>query len=84
MKGYKAIPAQGTFYLTVLLDLAQFKDIPTDQIYVEKLIEEENVAFMPLSVFGGPNHGIRILTCAKPQIYDELINRISAFNQRHQ
>lgn len=30
MKGYKAIPAQGTFYLTVLLDLAQFKDIPTD------------------------------------------------------
>lgn len=30
MKGYKAIPAQGTFYLTVLLDLSQFKDIPTD------------------------------------------------------
>ena len=65
MKGYSPISAQGTFYLTVLLDLTQFKNIKSDKEYVEKILEEENVAFVPLSVFGGPNHGIRLLTCAK-------------------
>ena len=53
MKGYQPITAQGTFYMTVLLDVSTFKDIHNDKEFAAKLLEEENVALLPLSVFGG-------------------------------
>ena len=67
MKGYRPIRAQGTIYLTILIDPSAFKDIKNDLEFVDKILEEENVIILPLSVFGsrGEINGFRLLTCAK-------------------
>ena len=65
MKGYRPIIAQGTIYLTILIDPSAFKDIKNDVEFVNKILEEENVAILPLSLFGGELNGFRLLTCAK-------------------
>lgn len=31
MKGYKAIRAQGTFYMVIIVDIKTFKDIKNDE-----------------------------------------------------
>ena len=84
MKGYKPIRADGTIYITITFDPSAFKDIKNDLEYVEKILEEENIAMLPLSIFGGRLHGFRLLTCGKSELYTELYNRIEAFNSRHQ
>jgi len=64
MKGYQPVKASGTFYMTVIINVSSFKNIHNDKEYVEKLLEEENVALLPLTIFGGEQNGFRLLTCA--------------------
>lgn len=62
--------------MVVVVDINKFKEFKNDKEMAEKLLEEENVALLPLSVFGGSQNGFRLLTCGKPELYDELISRI--------
>ena len=84
MKGYKPIQAGGTIYLTVLIDPSAFSDIGNDLEFVNKILEEENVAILPLSLFGGNLQGFRLLTCAKEELYSSLFERLESFNSKHQ
>lgn len=34
MRGYKAVKASGTFYVTIVIDTLSFKDIKDDKEYV--------------------------------------------------
>ena len=70
--------------MTVVVDVSTFKDIHNDKELAAKLLEEENIAILPLTIFGGSENGFRLLTCCKPEVYKELINRLKSFNERNQ
>lgn len=63
INGLKAIPPQGTIYLSVEVDCSTLKDITDDIELVKALRLEENVNVLPLSAMGSGICGIRLLTC---------------------
>jgi tyrosine aminotransferase len=81
--GLKALPAQGTIYLTVEIELEKFSNIPTDIDFVQKLRLEENVNVLPISIMGTGCNGFRLLTCALPPLYDSFFERLASFVGRH-
>ncbi|KAL4434856.1 hypothetical protein ABPG74_021195 [Tetrahymena malaccensis] len=83
IKGLKPIPAQGTFYISVLIDLNQFKNFKNDVDFLQALNEEENIQILPLSVFKGDAQGFRMMSCATKKIYESFIPRLVEFCQRH-
>lgn len=40
MRGYKAINAKGTFYMTVVVNMKEFEGIKSDVEMAERLLEE--------------------------------------------
>lgn len=83
IKGLTPIPAQGTFYIAVLIKLQEFPQFASDQLFLQALLDEENVWILNLSAFNGGVQGFRMMTCATDEIYSKLIPRISAFCKRH-
>lgn len=83
IEGLKPVLAQGTFYLSVLIELEKFSTFQTDADFLQALYDEENVKIMPLSSFKGDVQGFRMLTCANKPLYAKLIPRLQAFTQRH-
>lgn len=65
------------------MDVNKFKDIENDMELVHKLLEEENINVLPLSIFGGELNGFRILTCAEKGLYEEFLERMKEFVERH-
>ncbi|KAM3128941.1 hypothetical protein pb186bvf_018929 [Paramecium bursaria] len=81
IKGFKCIPAQGTIYVGVLVDL-QFEN---DTEFALQLLKEENVQVMPLSWLGSDKYqGFRLLTIANHEIYEQLFERLAQFSMRYQ
>lgn len=63
--------------------MTEFKDIDNDRELVNKLLEEENINVLPLSIFGGELNGFRILTCGKKELYEDFLERMKGFVERH-
>ena len=84
IKGLIPVKAQGTFYLSVLIDLEnsfpQFKD---DVEFLQKLLDEENVWILGLSCFGGGVNGFRMMTAAPREYYSNLFERIGRFVDKY-
>lgn len=70
IKGFKPVPAQGTFYIAVLIDLTHFTEFKSDLEFLQALLTEENVWILNLSAFNGGVHGFRMMTCATKDIYE--------------
>jgi len=83
IKGLRPIQAQGTFYLSVLIDLEQFEDFKCDYDFLQALLNEENIFILSLSCFGGNVNGFRLIDAAKKEDYDEFVKRLEAFCSRH-
>ncbi|CAK55913.1 unnamed protein product (macronuclear) [Paramecium tetraurelia] len=82
IRGLKCIPAQGTFYLTVLIDLEVFQ-VKSDTEFAKKLLGEENIILLPLSWNGTEKYqGFRMLTIATKDVYVEMIGRLKEFVKR--
>ncbi|CAD8141835.1 unnamed protein product [Paramecium octaurelia] len=82
IRGFKCIPAQGTIYLAVLIDLEVFK-VKNDAEFAKKLLLDQNVMLLPLSWNGTDKYqGIRMLTIATKDVYIELIARLKEFVSR--
>lgn len=77
--GLTPIAAQGTFFLSVGIDLTVFNEFKTDLEFLQAFYEEENVKLMHLSAFYGGLSGFRMLTCATQEVYRKFIPRLHAF-----
>lgn len=75
VKGLRVLPRQGTYFASVLLDLACYPGIPSDQVWARKLLEDQNVRVLPLSLFG-PICGFRLPITLKQELSKDLINRL--------
>ncbi|KAG0315850.1 hypothetical protein BGZ99_007228 [Dissophora globulifera] len=80
--GLRVIVPQGAMYVMIGIDVAQFKDIPNDIVFTEKLLGEESVMCLPGSVFKCPNF-IRIVFTAPPEVLEDAYNRMAEFCVRH-
>ncbi|KAG0292216.1 hypothetical protein BGZ97_005658 [Linnemannia gamsii] len=80
--GLKVIVPQGAMYVMISIDIAQFKDIPNDIVFTEKLLGEESVMCLPGSVFQCPNF-IRIVFTSPSEVLQEAYTRMAEFCARH-
>lgn len=89
--GLEAVVPHGSPNISILIDMKKFCILKNDKEFAQKLMEEENVATCPLSCFQyDPEktddmkiQGFRILTCAKMQDYEELIDRLKNFTEKY-
>lgn len=77
------MPAQGTIYITVEIELEQFKAFTSDIDFVRALKLEENISVLPISILGKGYSGFRLLTCAKDDLYNTFFERLAGFVGRH-
>ncbi|KAF9953373.1 hypothetical protein BGZ65_004719 [Modicella reniformis] len=80
--GLKVIVPQGAMYVMISIKVEEFKDIPNDIVFTEKLLGEESVMCLPGSVFQCPNF-IRIVFTSPPEILQDAYNRMAEFCARH-
>ncbi|KAG0258746.1 hypothetical protein DFQ27_004475 [Actinomortierella ambigua] len=80
--GLKVIVPQGAMYVMIAINIAEFKDIPNDIIFTEKLLGEESVMCLPGSVFQCPNF-IRIVFTSPPEVLRDAYQRMAEFCARH-
>ncbi|KAG0342332.1 hypothetical protein BG000_005392 [Podila horticola] len=80
--GLKVIVPQGAMYVMISINVAEFKDIPNDIIFTEKLLGEESVMCLPGSVFQCPNF-IRIVFTSPPEVLEDAYKRMAEFCARH-
>ncbi|KAG0232779.1 hypothetical protein BGW42_007939 [Actinomortierella wolfii] len=80
--GLKVIVPQGAMYVMVSINIAEFKDIPNDIVFTEKLLGEESVMCLPGSVFQCPNF-IRIVFTSPPEVLKDAYQRMADFCARH-
>ncbi len=84
LSGLQPTPGQGTFYLSVLIDLKdKFRKFKNDLEFLQVLLDEENIWILSLSCFGGGVNGFRMMTAAPREYYADLFPRLSAFCARH-
>ena len=79
--GFKVLPAEGTYFLTVLTD-GVGQSFATDVEYARWLTVEVGVATVPCSAFyAGPNppqNMIRFCFCKKDEVLDAAIDRLAS------
>lgn len=66
-----------------MINTEKFKDIGNDREFTDKLLIEENVAVLPISVMGSPKPGFRLVTCGNQELYAKLLERLQNFYQNH-
>ncbi|KAK3809262.1 MAG: tyrosine aminotransferase [Benniella sp.] len=80
--GLKVIVPQGAMYVMIGINVSEFKDIPNDIVFTEKLLGEESVMCLPGSVFQCPNF-IRIVFTSPPEVLRDAYQRMAEFCARH-
>lgn len=83
IEGIQLLPTTGTFYLfpniTDIITKFQLKD---DVEYCQRLLQEQQLAIVPGSAFGSPNH-VRISFASSKENILAGIAKIQQFNQSH-
>ena len=90
--GLEMILPQGTPNLSILVKIKEFCTFKNDKEFVQKFMEEQNVATVPLSCFYYDSEslygeskiqGMRILTCAKKEDTIEFVERLRDFSEKY-
>jgi len=81
--GLKIIRPEGAMYMMVGIEVDQFKDIPNDVIFAQKLLEEELVLVLPGKIFKCDNF-VRLVICPPVEILEDASLRIINFCKKHQ
>jgi len=82
IRGLRPVQPQGAMYVMVEYDPAVLTGIPTDAIFVERLLDEEAVFVLPGACFGAPRF-FRIVFSGPREKLADAFDRMEAFCKRH-
>merc|ERR1719273_2353253 len=82
INGLKVIIPQGAMYVMVEIEVKKFRDITSDMVFSQKLMDEEYVFVLPGQCFGATNY-FRVVFVAPPHMLRMACERIANFCRKH-